>query len=257
MKTYRDGDAGYTVMGPRESLPTRHNGSLPRQYTGPAQGSDFDWVDPSIIQRFLGRGRRKALKILNDNLGLSVEYNHQAAAYELSQQAIIHAQNQAALLPLRLEEERSERRLRVLRTHGAMRDEVERRERAEVEHERRMTELKGERKSAKSRNKQAKRARRRARQAERQPPRDDRPPPASYGPDAFHRHYRTAEEVRDNLSEGERRIREIYARAAAERRQLTAEELEEVDAIADAARAAADEIRRTGASDLPPDRSRR
>jgi hypothetical protein len=58
------------------------------------------------------------------------------------------------------------------------------------------------------------------------------------------------QEAKANLSEGERRIQAIYARAAAERRHLSDEELMEVDAIADAANAASAEVRRAAASDL-------
>jgi hypothetical protein len=156
------------------------------------------------------------------------------------------------LLPLKFEHEQSALQLSIVQTHGAMRDELERRERARLEHKRQITELKGANKAAKSRNKQAKRARRRARDAERHRGYDQSPPPRPNGGGAaaFHRHYRTMEEVRANLSEGERRLQEIYGRAAARRRNLTDDEMMEVDAIKDAMRAAKDEVIRTGASDL-------
>ena len=69
-------------------------------------------------------------------------------------------------------------------------------------------------------------------------------------PKAFAEHIKTAEEVRQTRSEAQRRIEEIYLRAAAERRPLTDTEVEQVDAIADAESAAQAEVRRGGASDL-------
>lgn len=247
MRKYRDGDDGYDIIGPGERLPG--------EYTGPAERGDFGWVKPTWLERFRGKRKGDTLAILNENLGLATNYNNQAAAYIRSQQAIVHARNQERLLPLKIEEEQSAAQLRIVRNHGAISDELERRERAQREHKRRMTELKGAAKAAKSRNKQARRARRRARDAERRRDYDQSPPPPSSRPNgggaaAFHRHYRTMEEVKANLSEGERRLHEIYGRAAAQRRNLTDDELMEVDAITDAMRAAKDEVIRTGASDL-------
>ena len=55
-------------------------------------------------------------------------------------------------------------------------------------------------------------------------------------------------EVRRNRSEADARISAIYTRAAAERRQLTAQELDEVAALTSAAAAAEDSVRRGRAS---------
>jgi hypothetical protein len=81
-----------------------------------------------------------------------------------------------------------------------------------------------------------------------------RPPkpaaPADNTPDAFRRHYAMGLEVHRNRGEADRRIEEIYMRAAAERRPLTDGEIEQVDQIADAASGAEDEVRRSSASDL-------
>lgn len=244
MKKYRDGDRGYDIIRPGERMPG--------EYVGPAEGGDFGWLRPSPWERFRNRGKGKSLKILNDNLGLATDYNRKTAEHIRSKHDIAHAQNEGQLLPLKFEQEQSQIQLGILRNHGAMADELERRERARQEHKLKMIQLKGGRKSAKARNKQEQRARRRGRQ-----PIDHQPEPPTSGPAAFNRHYRTVQEANMNRWEGERRIQEIYGRAAAAKRQLTPEELEEVDAIDDAARAAADEVRRTGASDLPPEGDRR
>jgi hypothetical protein len=74
--------------------------------------------------------------------------------------------------------------------------------------------------------------------------------PADNTPDAFRRHYAMGLEVHRNRGEADRRIEEIYMRAAAERRPLTDGEIEQVDQIADAASGAEDEVRRSSASDL-------
>jgi hypothetical protein len=243
--TYRDGDPRFEIIRPEDTMPTA--------YRGPAEGNDFAWVKPTWLDRLRGRSMVKSLVVLNDGLRLATEYNQQAAVYEQSRQAIIHARNQEQLLPLKLEQERSEYELVLVRSQCAIQDELERRKRVHLEHKRAIIEQKGARQTAKARIKQNKRARRAAREADRRRPFAETPPPAQFvddGPEAFQRHFKTMQEAKRNLSEGERRIRAIYARAAAERRQLTEEELLEVDAIADAAQAAEDEVRRSGASDL-------
>lgn len=247
MKTYRDGDDEYTIIRPGDQVPGH--------YTGPAERGDFSWMNSTWLERFRGKQKGKSLQILNENLGLATNYNNQHAAYIRSQHAIVEANNDERLLPLKAEARQAELQLSIVRTHGAIHDDLERRERAQLEHKRRITELKGAAKAAKSRNKQQRRARRRARDAERRRDYDQSPPPPPPRPNgggaaAFHRHYRTMEEVKTNLSEGERRLQEIYGRAAAQRRNLTDDEMMEVDAITDAMRAAKDEVIRTGASDL-------
>jgi hypothetical protein len=77
-----------------------------------------------------------------------------------------------------------------------------------------------------------------------------RPASGSDAPEAFHRHYAANEEALRSRSEAQRRIDEIFLRAAAERRPLTDDEIQEVDAIADADRTSQAEIRRGAASDL-------
>jgi hypothetical protein len=251
MKTYRDGDSRFEIMRPGELRPTA--------YQGPTEGRDYAWVRPGIIDRWMNRRRGKSLAVNYENLRLATNYNIQTAEYVKSEQAIVHARNQERLLPLKYEAEETDWQLKIIQTEATMSDELERRERAQQEHKRRMAELKGERKATKSRNKQARRARRRARDAERRRSTYDQgpPPPTSGGAEAFQRHYQTHQHAAASLSEGRRRRREIYARAEAERRNLTEDEMLEVDAIDDAAEAGADEMRRTGASDLPPQGGRR
>jgi hypothetical protein len=69
-------------------------------------------------------------------------------------------------------------------------------------------------------------------------------------PEAFRRHYQTSQEILRNRSEAQRKIDEIYLRAASDRRPLSDSEAEEVDAISDADSAAQAEVRRSAASDL-------
>ena len=236
MKKYRDGDDGYDIIRPGERMPT--------EYTGPAERGDFAWVRPTLPARWRGVRIGKTLKILNDNLGQEIQYNEQTAAFVRTKHAIVEAHDEERLLPLKFEQKQATLQLSIVKTLGAIKDEMERGERERLEHKRQMAELK-------SRDKQAKRARRRARDAERRRSFDQpQRPPTGGGAAAFHRHYRTMEEVRANLSEGESRLQEIYGRAAARRRNLTDDEMMEVDAIQDAMRAAKDEVIRTGASDL-------
>jgi hypothetical protein len=251
MKTYRDGDDRYELIRPGEHLPG--------QYTGPAEGGDFAWLRPTWLERFRGKRKGKSLETANKNLRSATDYNNNTAGYIRSKHGIIEAHNEGHLLPLKAEYQKANLQLSIVQTHGAIHDELERRDRAQLEHQRRMTELKGERKSAKSRNKQAKREQRRARQAERQRSTYDRQPPPSphNGAEAFRRHYEARQHAGDSLAEGKWRRHEIYARAEAEGRNLTEEDMLELDAIDDAARAGADEMRRTGASDLPPKEPRR
>jgi hypothetical protein len=74
--------------------------------------------------------------------------------------------------------------------------------------------------------------------------------PADNTPEEFRRAWATEERVRVNRSEAEIRIDAIYARARAEVRDLTQDEIEEVDALVNTADAAEDTIRRGAASDL-------
>src|SRR5439155_14014617 len=95
---------------------------------------------------------------------------------------------------------------------------------------------------------QAKRRIKEAKRALKQKGKSAEAPAAKNGPEEFHRAYATEQRVRANLSEGETRIASIYQRAQAERRNLTPEEIEEIDAIADSASAAESDVRRRAAS---------
>jgi hypothetical protein len=78
----------------------------------------------------------------------------------------------------------------------------------------------------------------------------DAEPAGDEMPEPLRRHYATEQEVHANVTEAQRRAQAIRDRAAAQRRNLTNEEIEEIDALEDAAQAAADSIRRGAASDL-------
>jgi hypothetical protein len=74
--------------------------------------------------------------------------------------------------------------------------------------------------------------------------------PTDNTPEEFRRNWRTERRVRANRSEAELRIDAIYTQARAERRNLTPEEIEEVDALADAGEAAEADVGRRAASAL-------
>jgi|GEM_PF-6786465 len=69
-------------------------------------------------------------------------------------------------------------------------------------------------------------------------------------PEAFRRHHAMAREVLRNRSAAQVQIDDIYLRAAAERRPLRDDEIEQVDALANADAGAEAEVRRGAASDL-------
>jgi len=247
--TFKDGDPRFSLARPGERMPG--------EYTGPAQGGDFSWVRTSWFDRLRGRQVTRAVAELTEGLKEATGYNYQAAAYEHSKQVHALARREEELLPLKHEQRRANLELGIVETQCAISEVLEKRERAQAEHRRVMIEQKGQKQAAKARNKNHKRARREARQAAREAryAMRDRPAaarPADTGPEAFNRHYRTMEEAKRNTLEGERRIQAIYAAAAAQRRHLTDDEMLEVDAINDAAQAARDEVRRTGASDFRP-----
>jgi hypothetical protein len=69
-------------------------------------------------------------------------------------------------------------------------------------------------------------------------------------PEAFRRHHAMAQEILRSRSAAQAKIDDIYLRAAAERRPLSDDEIEQVDALANADAGAEAEVRRGGASDL-------
>lgn len=76
------------------------------------------------------------------------------------------------------------------------------------------------------------------------------PAPADATPEAFRRHHAMAAEILRSRSAAQAKIDDIYLRAATERRPLTDDEIEQVDALANADAGAEDEMRRGAASDL-------
>jgi hypothetical protein len=74
------------------------------------------------------------------------------------------------------------------------------------------------------------------------------PPDAT--PEAFRRHHAMAKEILRTRSAAQAAIDDIYLRAAAERRPLTDDEIEQIDALANADTGAEADVRRGAASDL-------
>jgi len=223
--------------------------NLPAQQPSPADGDDFDWVQSGFLARRRGHALARTIDELAGGLEIAAKYNIAAKAYEESRQALAHARDQASLLPLKLEVQRERLNAEILQGQAHFNRVLQaHRQAAEVaaaDHEIDMLRREEERRRLKLCIAKLKLEKEGLRPAS-----GPTAPAWGDGPEAFQRHFKTMQEAKRNVTEGQRRIETIYARAAAERRQLTDDELLEVDAIADAAQAAEDEVRRGGASDL-------
>ena len=205
------------------------------------------WAD-TFGGRWRARGRAVGLSIMQDVAERATRLNEAATELEKSNQALQLERGRSALVPVAVEREitkaksdaeaamderldegarRFERRQRESATSelallNAERDELQ----IQVEIKRLKEELHGK------------------------PPEPAPTEPRDDAAEVFARHIRTEETVKRSRSAADKRIDAIYARAAAERRQLTDDEIEEVDALGDAAKAAESELRRSAASDL-------
>jgi hypothetical protein len=240
-RKYQDGDAEFSLIRPGDSLPSEH---------GPVTSRDFHWVKGSLLERLRGRSVARSIEELKGGLELAAQYQHAAKAYEESRQALALAREQAAFLPIKLEQERQRLTAQLLAVQGELEEIVRRRELAQADHEILLLEREEQRLAMKLRIKKMKLKRRdmKAERQQRQPTAADRP--TEDAPEAFGRYWATEQEVRRNRSAADERVEAIYRRAAAERRQLSDDELEEVDALTNAASGAEGEIRRRAAGDL-------
>ncbi len=237
-RKYQDGDPGFSLMRPGDFLPSEH---------GPATGGDFSWVKGTWFERMRGRSIARSIAELKDGLELSTEYQQAAKAYEESRQALALAREQAAFSPMKLEQEKQRLQAQLLGIQGELEAIVYRRQLAQADHGIAMLEREEQRLAAKLRIKKQKLKRRelKAQRKKQVTPLDDAP--TDDPPEAFRRFWSTEEEVRTNRSFADDRVGAIYRRAAAERRQLTDNELEEIDALTNAASGAESEIRRRAA----------
>lgn len=240
MAAYKDGDSGFSILRPGEGVPAP---------TGPAEGGDFGWVKTGPLDRWRGARVARSIEGLTRGLKTTTGYNVAATKYEESRQALALVRERGDLLPLQKAQDRERLETEIVQGRLAADAMVQEHQQAMAlaakDHEIELLNRKAEKLQAKARVKEAKRALKEA--GKKKAP---QAAAGSEGPAEFERHYQTAQKAKGNLSEGKRRVREIYAAAADERRQLTDEEMMEVDAINDAARAAADEVRRGAASDL-------
>jgi hypothetical protein len=110
-----ESEPGVEIYGPGESLPT----ALDRGPVGrPAQGHDFDWMQPGPIGRWRGRRLAKAVNGQAAGVAIATEYYTQAAAFESARQELVLAHQEAALLPLKLQTHRQQLQEELL--HGQM-----------------------------------------------------------------------------------------------------------------------------------------
>lgn len=246
MPTYRDGDPKFSVLRPGD-----HNLPVGAGRGGPVGGfataDDFGWVRPSIVTRFQEWRRVGAVRRYTGGLETAARYNRAAADYVRARGELVYAAQQAALVPLKIERDRQQIEAEIVQGRVAfdamLQSAQSAAEQSAAEHQIAMEQLEERRLRAKAKRKEAKRALKGAR-------RDPEPAPQGDGPEAFRRHWATEQEVRRNRSAAEARIAQIYERARAERRTLSPEEVEAVDALADSAEAAEADVRRRAAGGL-------
>jgi hypothetical protein len=237
---YKDGDPGFSILRPGETVPAARG--------GPADGGDFGWIRTGILDRMRNRRLARALEEHTAGLKLTTEYTHQAARYEEARQALALARERASLLPLATERDRERLKHELVAAQLELEALLQERQRAveiaDADHKIALIARKAEKLEAKARVKEAKRA---LKQAGKKPKGQSA---ADDMPEEFRRHWQTEQDVHRNRSESDARIAAIYDRARAERRNLSAEEIEEVDALANAADGAESEVRRRAASDF-------
>jgi hypothetical protein len=204
-------------------------------------------VQPGPVGRWRGRRFAKAVKEQAAGVVIATEYYTQAAAFERARQGLVLAHQEAALLPLKLETQRQQLQGQLLQGQvhldAMLQERQQAAELAAAEHQIELLNRKSEKLEAKARIKNAKRALKDAGKKKREAPVDDTP-------EEFRRHWQTEQRVRENRSEAQRRVAEIYDTARRERRNLSPDEIEEMDALADAAEAAEADVRRRAASGL-------
>lgn len=226
-------DGRVTIIPPGANLPSAEQG--------------FDWVDTSWRARRRGRALARTIEGHTGGLRISRTYTEAATAYERACQDLEYARQQRALLPLKVERDRQHLHADILQGQSALNRMLQEAEQAAeisaADHQIAMIERKERKLAAKTRLKARKRD---AKGMERAAP----APSTSNTPEEFTRAWATEERVRRNRSEADRLIDAIYDRARAERRNLTADEVEEIDALQDSAAAAESEVRRRSASGL-------
>jgi hypothetical protein len=244
---YKDG-RGMEIYRPGEPVP-----AVPDR--GPigyhAEQGEFASVRSGPLVRFKGRGVLKTIHQHTKGLEIAAQYHTQAAAVERAQHARILAHHEAALLPQKLELQRLQLDEQLLqeRMHmdAMLRDHQREAELAEIQHKTARQHAKGDRLEAEIRIKELKRALKDAGKKKKEAPAtpiDDIPP-------EYKRASAVEKQVQRNRDAAEAEIDAIYAQARRERRhQLTAEEIEKVDAAQNSADAAESEVRRRAAGPL-------
>ena len=238
MGTHRPGDPTYELLPPGSDVHSKPATAL----SVSALALDFAGISTSFSSRWHGRRLARRIEELTEGQRISAEYAVSATANEQAKQGLELAQRQAALIPLKIERERQQLQGQLLEGQVVLSAILQRHqneaELAAADHELALLERRERKLTLKARIKAKKR--------ELRGPKDEQP--ADDGTtDAFRRHYKTETRVRANRSEADVRIAAIYARAQAERRNLSDDEIEEVDALTDAAEAAEADVRRGAA----------
>lgn len=229
-----DDDDRVTIYPPGAPLPTEAG----------RQGREFTSVDTSWRVRRRGRALARTIQGLTGGLKITAEHTDAETALEKSRQELERVRGETALLPLQLERQRHELHRHLLTEQLRIEEMLAQHHRstelAQADHELALAARKEEKLAAKLRRKRLKLDLERLSERHEPPAEDDTPP-------EFRRHWKTEQRARANRSEAEQRIMAIYERARVERRGLSADEIEEVDALADAAEAAEADVRRRAA----------
>lgn len=228
---------------------------------GDRPAGDFGWVDPSWETRHHNRKVAYALGELTKQLQTGTGYLQEATRYEHQRLALHETQQRGRLVHHKLDIELSElqkRQARAARDAEAAAEEYCNRQQQAGRQE----DLAGQdhRIAILQRSIEIKRlegilseptaAPKPKRKPKPEPPAAE-PAPEDRTPDALRRHLAEEDEVRDNRAEADRRVNAICDRAAAEGRDITEDERDEIDAVQEALARAETEIRQGGASDLP------
>jgi hypothetical protein len=154
------------------------------------------------------------------------------------------------LLPLKIEAQRQQLHGEILQGQmhmdAVLREHQHAAELAEIEHKTARRHAKADKLEAEIRIKELERALKAAgkkKKKKEEPPVDNRP-------EEFKRAWAMEERVRQNRSAADEQMDAIFEKARRERRNLTADEVEQIDMLRDSANAAESEVRRRAAGPL-------
>jgi hypothetical protein len=221
---------------------------------------DLGWIDPSWATRQYNRQVAKALVEMTTQRRTATGLLHATTQYEQQRVALREVQERARVIPYKIDLEISEVQKRQERArHDAemaaqekcrKQHEAERRqELAEQDHLIAMLKRKAEIARLEGILSEPTAAPKPKRKSKPEAPAVE-PAPEDQVPDVLRRHLAEQDEVKVNRAEAARRVTAIHERAAADGRDITDDEQDEIDAIQEALARAEAEIRQGGASDL-------